>query len=97
MARCYYARGNGKKCSQVDCTPPGDIIIRILSFRATSGGYVKLTHLQTAGVATVKSIDFKSSPAPVSRCHMHKDPATRPQRERERERERDIGGSTSTG
>lgn len=51
---------------QVDCTPPNNIVIRILSFRATAGGYVKLTHLQSAGVATVKSIEFKSSAAPVS-------------------------------
>ena len=55
----------------MDCTPPGNIIIRILSFRATSGGYVKLTHLLTAGIATVKNIDFKSSPAPVSCCSCH--------------------------
>ena len=51
---------------QVDCTPPNDIVIRVLSFRATSGGYVKLTHLQSAGVATVRSIEFKTSAALVS-------------------------------
>ena len=28
---------------------------------------MKLTHLQSGGIATVKSIDFKSSTAPVSR------------------------------
>ncbi len=50
----------------MDCTPPDGIVIRILAFRAAAGGYVKLTHLQSAGIATVKSIDFNSSTAPVS-------------------------------
>lgn len=50
---------------QVDCTPPNNLVIRVLSFRATSGGYVKLTYLQAAGVATAKSIEYKSSSASV--------------------------------
>ena len=41
---------------------------------------MKLTHLQTAGIATVKSIDFKSSPAPVSCCPCHDFPASPSQR-----------------
>ncbi len=51
---------------QVDCTPPNDIVIRVLSFRATSGGYVKLTHLSSAGIASVRSIESKNTAAPVS-------------------------------
>ena len=51
----------------MDCAPPNDIVIRVLSFRATSGGYVKLTHLSSAGIATVRSIESKNTAAPVSR------------------------------
>lgn len=50
---------------QVDCTPPGNIVIRVLEYRPTSGGYIKITPLETAGVATVSSIDYKASSADV--------------------------------
>ena len=55
---------------QVDCTPPNNIVIRVLSFRATSGGYVKLTHLSSAGIATARSIEFKNTAAPVSQTDL---------------------------
>ncbi|CAL8466633.1 g6169 [Coccomyxa elongata] len=48
---------------QVDCTPPGNIVIRVLEYRPTSGGYIKITPLETAGVATVSSVDYKASSA----------------------------------
>jgi hypothetical protein len=50
----------------VDCTPPGNLIIRVQQFRASAGGYLKISPWQTAGIAAVKSIDFKSSSADVS-------------------------------
>ncbi|BDA41084.1 probable Expansin-B17 at N-terminal half [Coccomyxa sp. Obi] len=51
---------------QVDCTPPGNIVIRVLEYRPTSGGYIKITPLDTAGVATVSSINTKASSADAS-------------------------------
>ena len=66
-SECLHRRTDRHECcGQVDCTPPDGIVIRILAFRTSAGGYVKLTHLQSGGIATVKSIDFKSSTAPVS-------------------------------
>ena len=41
---------------------------------------MKLTHLQTAGIVTVKSIDFRSSPAPVSCSPCHDFPESPSQR-----------------
>lgn len=34
---------------QVNCTPPGDILIRVLEYRPSGGGYLKLTFLNVAG------------------------------------------------
>lgn len=50
---------------QVDCTPPGNLVIRVLQYRAASGGYLKLTPLQTAGVGAVSKIEYKQSGADV--------------------------------
>ena len=46
---------------QVDCTPPGDLAIRVLDFRAADGGYLKLTPWNAAGVGTVSAIGLRSS------------------------------------
>ena len=54
--------------SKVDCTPPGNLEIRVLEYRPTSGGYLKITPWQTAGVATVSKIEYKQSSAAVSNC-----------------------------
>lgn len=51
---------------QVDCTPPGNLEIRVLEYRPSSGGYLKITPWQTAGLATVAKIEYKQSGAAVS-------------------------------
>ncbi len=51
---------------QVDCTPPGNLEIRVLEYRSTSGGYLKITPWQTASIAAVSKIAFKQSSADVS-------------------------------
>lgn len=60
---------------QVDCTPTGDIVIRVLEYRPTLGSYIKITPLETAGVATVSSVDYKASSAAVRHSpitvHLH--------------------------
>ncbi|KAK9916482.1 hypothetical protein WJX75_003217 [Coccomyxa subellipsoidea] len=47
----------------VDCTPPGNLEIHVLEYRPSSGGYLKITPWQTAGLATVAKIEYKQSGA----------------------------------
>ena len=50
---------------QVDCAPPGNIVIRVLQYRPDAGGYLKIVPLQTAGVGAVKAVGYRSSGATV--------------------------------
>ena len=40
-------------------------MIRVLEYRPASGGYIKITPLETAGVATVSSVEYKTRDASV--------------------------------
>jgi hypothetical protein len=55
----------GKISTQVDCTPPGDLAVRVQQLRLSDAGYLKLTPWDSAGVGSVSAIAYKSSSAPV--------------------------------
>lgn len=77
---------------QVNCSPPGNITIRVLEYRPSGGGYLKLTFLNVAGFignvlvgqsqANVRTCSTcLSVPATLSRLHAsHQMPSLRVQK-----------------
>ena len=59
------SRLSPKVAVQVDCTPPGDLVVRVLDFRASDDGYLKLTPWNAAGVGAVSAIGLRSSSSAV--------------------------------
>ena len=52
---------------QVDCQPPDNIVIRILEFRPSAGGYLKLVLLNVAGSGAISSLGIRRYQTEVSK------------------------------
>lgn len=58
--------------AQVDCEPRDNIVIRILEFRPSAGGYLKLVLLNVAGSGAISSLGIRmyqtSASSPSNSC-----------------------------
>ena len=48
-----------RPCLQADCTPPGNILAKVVKARPTGGNYIGFAVLAVAGEGTVTSVDIK--------------------------------------
>lgn len=46
---------------QVDCAPPGDIVIDVNTFRSSSGGYIRLALESVAGDGGLESVELREA------------------------------------
>lgn len=44
---------------QVDCTPPGDILAKVVKARPTAGNYIGFAVLAVAGEGTITEVEIK--------------------------------------
>ncbi|KAL6782563.1 hypothetical protein ACKKBG_A07290 [Auxenochlorella protothecoides x Auxenochlorella symbiontica] len=49
------------RATAVPCAPPGDIVVRIDTFRPTLGGYLRLVLLSVAGQGPIDSVELRTS------------------------------------
>lgn len=47
--------------SKVNCKPSGNLVIRVLDYRASGGGWLRLTPLRVAGSADVTGIELSGA------------------------------------
>ena len=60
-----YSQADG---GQVDCMPTANIAIRILDFRPTAGGYLKLVLLNVAGSGALSTLGVRKYQTSVGTC-----------------------------
>lgn len=46
---------------QVDCNPPGNIVVNVNDFRSSAGGYLKLSLKSVAGDGKLESVELRES------------------------------------
>lgn len=51
---------------QVDCTPPGSIVVDVDTFRQSGGGYVRLDLQSVAGSGALRSVELRQAGQSVS-------------------------------
>lgn len=54
---------------QVECKPPGPIILKVANYRESGGGFLGLTLSNVAGDGGIRTIEIRSSPSGVSQAH----------------------------
>lgn len=50
----------------VECTPPGNMSLSILEYRAAEGGYLRLVPFNVAGASGISSVELRQTPLSVS-------------------------------
>lgn len=54
---------------QVDCTPPGDILAKVVKSRPSGGNYIGLALLAVAGEGTITAVEIKGQTVRGTPCH----------------------------
>ena len=57
---------------QVDCTPPGDILAKVVKARPTAGNYIGFAVLAVAGEGTITEVEIKGQTVRFYISNLHK-------------------------